>query len=107
MTMSNVMTGVLINALSEEMRKGKSVPAPDVFDENKLPYGIAPGNNKFGMQTCPSCGKHATETGQNKMPKAFLFRDKLSAKEYMISGLCQACQDSVFGANDSEELEDW
>lgn len=25
------------------------------------------------------------------------FRDELSAKEYTISGLCQACQDSVFG----------
>lgn len=25
------------------------------------------------------------------------FRDALSAKEYRISGLCQGCQDSVFG----------
>ena len=25
------------------------------------------------------------------------FRDELSAKEYRISGLCQQCQDSVFG----------
>ncbi len=26
------------------------------------------------------------------------FKDKLSRKEYTISGLCQKCQDSVFGA---------
>ena len=25
------------------------------------------------------------------------FRDKLSEKEYTISGMCQECQDSVFG----------
>ena len=25
------------------------------------------------------------------------FKDALSEKEYTISGLCQACQDSVFG----------
>jgi hypothetical protein len=32
------------------------------------------------------CGKPAT-----------VFRDELSKLEYQISGLCQACQDSVFG----------
>jgi hypothetical protein len=26
------------------------------------------------------------------------FRDDLSVKEYQISGMCQKCQDSVFGA---------
>ena len=26
------------------------------------------------------------------------FRDELSRKEYGISGMCQDCQDSVFGA---------
>jgi hypothetical protein len=25
------------------------------------------------------------------------FRDAISAKEYTISGLCQACQDKIFG----------
>jgi hypothetical protein len=25
------------------------------------------------------------------------FRDRLSIKEYSISGLCQACQDKIFG----------
>lgn len=37
---------------------------------------------------CVSCGKPADQ-----------FRNSLSAKEYRISGLCQACQDSVFGVD--------
>lgn len=28
------------------------------------------------------------------------FRDSLSQKEYSISGMCQKCQDSVFGESD-------
>ena len=28
---------------------------------------------------------------------ALIFRNEISAKEYSISGLCQKCQDSVFG----------
>jgi hypothetical protein len=28
------------------------------------------------------------------------FRDALSKREYEISGICQTCQDSVFGGND-------
>jgi hypothetical protein len=35
---------------------------------------------------CVSCSKEVTE-----------FRDGLSEKEYTISGLCQICQDEVFG----------
>jgi len=38
------------------------------------------------------CGGPATE-----------FRDALSTKEYRISGLCQGCQDAVFGAAGDEE----
>jgi hypothetical protein len=30
--------------------------------------------------------------------EANTFRDALSQKEYTISGMCQPCQDSVFGA---------
>lgn len=36
--------------------------------------------------TCPTCGKEVGE-----------FRDHLSRKEFTISGMCQKCQDSVFG----------
>ena len=35
---------------------------------------------------CVACDKEAKE-----------FRDALSRKEYTISGMCQACQDEVFG----------
>ena len=37
---------------------------------------------------CVQCGNPALE-----------FEDKLSAKEYQISGLCQDCQDGVFEEN--------
>ena len=30
------------------------------------------------------------------------FRDALSHKEYGISGLCQCCQDSIFGVEEGE-----
>ena len=32
---------------------------------------------------------------------AINFRDELSLKEYTISGMCQACQDKVFGVKDA------
>lgn len=38
---------------------------------------------------CPVCGR---PIGQ--------FRDELSKREYRISGLCQACQDEVFGGDE-------
>jgi hypothetical protein len=37
---------------------------------------------------CPFC---------NKIVNASMFRDKLSYKEFRISGLCQICQDKTFG----------
>lgn len=41
------------------------------------------------MRLCPFCG-----VGINVGD----FRDPLSLREYEISGLCQPCQDEVFGA---------
>ena len=35
---------------------------------------------------CPICNKPPTG-----------FRDKLSAREFEISGMCQVCQDRIFG----------
>jgi hypothetical protein len=37
-------------------------------------------------KVCPTCKEKVGE-----------FRDELSEKEYTISGMCQECQDSVFG----------
>jgi len=47
-------------------------------------------------------GMKASEALQNNLcvschHPAGEFRDPLSAKEYNISGLCQTCQDSIFG----------
>jgi hypothetical protein len=42
--------------------------------------------SKIDSGICTTCGLPAKE-----------FKDKLSAKEHKISGLCQKCQDSVFG----------
>ena len=39
----------------------------------------------LNQRSCVTCGKSANE-----------FRDKLSVKEYGISGMCQVCQDIVF-----------
>lgn len=37
--------------------------------------------------TCVTCGQRVVG-----------FKDELSLKEYRISGMCQVCQDSVFGS---------
>lgn len=37
---------------------------------------------------CPLCGKIISPCE---------FRDELSVKEYKISGMCQHCQDEIFG----------
>ena len=39
-------------------------------------------------KTCPCCGSAVTLDS---------FKDELSLKEFHISGMCQTCQDSVFG----------
>tara|TARA_B110001454_G_scaffold143999_1_gene133705 strand:+ start:1317 stop:1532 length:216 start_codon:yes stop_codon:yes gene_type:complete len=40
---------------------------------------------------CVKCGAYNLE-----------FRDELSGKEHGISGLCQVCQDGIFGAEEVE-----
>ena len=41
--------------------------------------------------TCPSCKKQFDVTEE--------FRNEISMREFEISGLCQKCQDSVFGVD--------
>ena len=46
-----------------------------------------PGTAKaIAESKCPTCSQPIGE-----------FRDPLSKNEYEISGMCQSCQDSVFG----------
>lgn len=40
---------------------------------------------------CPMCGKEIKG-----------FKDELSKKEFSISGMCQDCQNSVFGVDENE-----
>lgn len=47
------------------------------------------GHNALNAGRCPTCSGEITE-----------FRDPLSLKEFGISGMCQECQDSVFGKRD-------
>jgi|TARA_R100001163_G_scaffold47323_1_gene35569 hypothetical protein len=35
------------------------------------------------------------------------FRDDVSRKEYQISGMCQSCQDEVFGGEGEPESDPW
>ena len=48
---------------------------------------IFPGTMQaIEKERCPVCGEKITG-----------FKDALSKKEYSISGMCQTCQDEVFG----------
>ena len=49
-------------------------------------FGKAVENVEAGL--CATCGQKIEMTE---------FRDALSKKEFGISGMCQKCQDSVFG----------
>lgn len=86
----------------------KTAPPADFFDPTTFPHGKEAGANKFGFTTCPTCGKPATHPTPEQWPWPnsqipsvgfFMFRNEVSAKEYYISGMCQACQDSVFGVD--------
>jgi len=46
------------------------------------------GSNALNAGKCPTC---RGEIGE--------FKDELSRREFSISGMCQACQDSVFNAD--------
>lgn len=54
-------------------------------------FGRSPSVCKTGGQ-CVKCGFFNLE-----------FRDELSRKEYGISGLCQPCQDGIFGVEGDDE----
>lgn len=96
----------VVNEVATDIRKSlmdKYPPPPaDLFDEEKYPFGVAPGENKGRFMTCALCSKPASETPKANMSPAFLFKDYESAVEYRISGMCQACQDMTFLCEDGE-----
>ena len=59
----------------------------DLPDTNKIVFKMFPEKKlDVNAQICTTCGKPVGK-----------FKDKISKKEYSISGMCQKCQDSVFG----------
>jgi len=71
-------------------------PQPDIYDPNIKYYFAVSGHNKGGFTECATCGKPPTTVVSISNEPVFLFKNSLSAKEYRISGMCQACQNSVF-----------
>lgn len=92
--------------VAEWARSGKPSPLAGAFDPEAFPFGKDAGANKLGLKVCATCAKPPTPTGRNDCPEAFLFRDEISAREYYISAMCQACQDSVFAADEDEDQSD-
>ena len=96
--MSNPLKN-LAAEISDKLLKDKARPASDPIDRDKFSFAVLAGDNKFGFKHCPTCGKLGTNIIGNAFPpgtKVFQFRTRLDAQEYKISGMCQACQDSVF-----------
>lgn len=59
--------------------------------ETKPIFKIIPDKLKAIRENkCTTCGKPLVGDSEE-------FRDELSRREYSISGMCQACQDSMFG----------
>ena len=62
--------------------------------EDAVKAGLIPQRfvDNLKDRKCPTCG------ADMKNPE---FRDEPSMKEFTISGMCQKCQDSVFGDSDA------
>jgi len=55
---------------------------------NKPAFIVFPDSKKAVEENvCPTCSKEIKEED---------FKDRLSKKEYSISGMCQVCQDKTF-----------
>jgi len=68
------------------MKKPMSDKTPEMRDAIEA---VFPGTMKaIEEHKCPMCRNPVGE-----------FRDSLSRKEYEISGMCQKCQDGVFGGS--------
>jgi hypothetical protein len=63
---------------SPEMRSFLNAVSEAMFGRSR--------EKSIAINVCVVCGESAKD-----------FKDALSEKEYAISGMCQKCQDSVFG----------
>ena len=65
----------------------KSQPIISLLEEiTQTVFGVS-RTTSIKQDTCVTCQEDAST-----------FKDDLSRKEFTISGMCQSCQDSVFGA---------
>ena len=79
------------------MEPTKKDPALDLFISGLARKSRTNTITEGNCMTCDSTGNIATS-----------FRDDISRKEFAISGMCQSCQDDVFGVSDDEPLDgDW
>ena len=86
---------MVLSMLTSQLNNKKMPLPPDL---SKPAFAIFPEAADRIMQSlCVTCSNEIHDTD---------FRDTVSKKEYGISGLCQTCQDSVFGS-DPEEEPDW
>lgn len=58
------------------------------------------GTSREGLIRANKCAPKPIGCGAQLTGTAADFRDDLSIKEYSISGLCQKCQDRVFGVSE-------
>ena len=79
------------------MTENYNYPVPDVSNVQKRPADILFHDRipKMKARVCMTCSG-----------KVEGFDSELSQKEFLISGMCQKCQDSIFGTSeeDSEEI---
>ena len=88
--MMKELTQKEIEGIRKNPDKAKSLVVTKLLDIVSLVEFNRTRGESLENQVCVACGG-----------RAFQFDDKLSEKEYSISGLCQACQDETF-----EEEED-
>ena len=60
----------------------------------------------FGVDRVKTITESFCVSCDSKDNNAASFRDDLSRKEYAISGMCQSCQDDIFGVSDDDEPDD-
>ena len=70
-----------------EWKPTPTVKAPELDDLIAAHMGVD-RRQAITSKPCATCGQDVTLDS---------FKDELSLKEFHISGMCQTCQDSVFG----------
>lgn len=87
----------LANLTASAVRGDKPAAPADVWNPSEHRLYCTAGDNKYGHEECPWCGKPPTVIPDGAGHRhVFFFNDTLSVREYQISGLCQSCQSGFF-----------